>query len=523
MARTEGVRCGELTQTDLVQSTWSPQAGWIPDSSGNAEHIEHVGAITETTSELGGCATDGTDGWKIEVKKPRNATLSKLKGVIKGHLDLGTASRRPSISDKTKYSKLEEGSISSTARRRAESISLCKQKIRDLTGHGNVKRKPIEKDHHSSAKNIGERHHEEQPLLTSASLSSPARLPNIGEHPSLSHDNTVGDLEKSFINAVDELNFHPNQQQTPRKMADRRRQSLLPGLYEPGPGVTDSRHTTAINKAGIHTSRPEPCTFSVSHAGLVPVPNNERRPKVNPLRCHPNVAGFAEQLVDTTEVPTPPPGMSTPRIEVTKEEVEDLENAPIYSPSSGNLSQYARLTPSPARSTASSLHTTHSPLLTPGKAHEITCYTPTRPSGRGAAAEYAAHQRRREMIARRSNPQLFSDYEQARIYENRRNAKREDGARESKPKATLESGVNAKSTENGKVQQELQASSREGQRSAQEAEEGKETLKLSPYRVGNSRRVIGWAPLPASPGYRYAPPGRTTYDYTSNEHLPPNE
>ena len=44
-----------------------------------------------------------------------------------------------------------------------------------------------------------------------------------------------------------------------------------------------------------------------------------------------------------------------------------------------------------------------------------------------------------------------------------------------------------------------------------------EILDLSPYRAGNSKRVIGWAPLPSSPGYPHAPAGRTTYGYSSNE------
>jgi hypothetical protein len=518
VARVEGVRCGELTQADLIQSTWSPQAGWVPDSSISAEHIEKAVKAAEVTNKIEGGAVSDTDRLKSEDKKPRTATLSRLKGTIRGHLDSMTVTRRPALSDRSQFSKLEEGSISSTARRRAEGISLCKQKIRNLTGHGNVKRKPIEKDPQLSAKNIGERHHEEQPLLMSTSMSSPGRLDITGEYTNLSRGYTFGDLEKSFTNAVDKLEFHQTPQQSPDGMANPNRQSLLPGLYQQDPNITDTRRTTTVNKAGIHTSRPEPCTFSVSQASLIPTPNNERRPKVNPLKCHPNVSGFAEQLVDTSEVSTPPMGTSTPRIEITKEEVEGLNDAPIYSPSSGNLSQYARLTPSPARSTASSFHT--APLLTPGNLHEVPYYTPTRPSGRSAAAEHAAHQRRGEMIARRSNPQLFSDYEQARMKENRRNATPMDIAMKSKTTGTVGVGGKAIRTESPKMQQKPQASGMDGQELAQQEEEAKETLEWSPYRVGDSKRIIGWAPLPSSPGYRYAPPGRTTYDFVSNEHLP---
>ena len=523
VAQIEGVRCGELTQTDLVQSTWSPQAGWIADSSTNTEHAEKVASITEMANENERGKTNDTDGLKSEGNKPRIPTLSRLKGVLRGHLDLKGVSRRPSISEKIQFSKLEEGSISSTARRRAEGISLCKQKIRNLTGHGNVKRKPIEKGFQLSAKNVGERHHEEQPLLMSGSLTPPSRLHNTGESPGLSRHNSIGDLEQSFMNAVDKLNFHQTPQQTPHSVTNPRRQSLLPGLYQTSPGITDFRPTTTMNKEGIHTTRPEPCTFSASQAGLVSMPNIERRPKINPLKCHPNVLGFSEQLVDTSEVSTPAMGRSTPRIEVTKEEAEGLEHAPIYSPSSGNLSQYARLTPSPARSTASSFHTSPIPLLSPGNLHEILNYTPTRSSGGGVAADYATHQRSREMLARRSNPHLFSDYEQARIKENRRNAKPVDGPKRVKTRNTSRIGEDGKGIASAKAQQEPQASRAEGSRPAQKGGEGNETLGLSPYRVGTSKRVIGWAPLPASPGYRDAPPGRTTYDYTSDEDLSPTK
>jgi hypothetical protein len=354
-------------------------------------------------------------------------------------------------------------------------------------------------------------------------MSSPGRLDDTGASPKLSRDYAFGDLEKSFINAVDKLDFHQTPQQTPNIMANKNQLSLLPGLSQQDPNVTDTRRGTNVNKVGIHTSRPEPCAFSVSQSSLIPTPTNERRPKVNPLKCHPNVTGFAEQLADTSEVSTPPMSTSTPRIEVTKEELENLENAPIYSPSSGKLSQYARLTPSPAHSTASSFHT--APLLTPGNIHEVPYYTPTRSSGRSAGAEYVAQQRKREMAAHRSNPQLFSDHEQARMKEHQRNAKPVDKAMRSETRATVDSSGNATRTESPKMQQKPQGGGVDGLEPVQRVEEGKETLEWSPYRVGNSKRIIGWTPLASSPGYHCAPPSRRTNGFAdaSNKNLPSTE
>jgi hypothetical protein len=519
VAQVEGVWYGELAQADLVQPIRSSQASWISDSPYSAKHVEKVGRATEVASETKGSMINGMDRIKSQVRKPRNATLLRLKGAFRGHLGSITMSRRPLIADKIQFSKLGEKCISSITRRKAEGISLCKQKIGNLTGHGNVKKKSIEKDHHQlSAKNIGERHCDERSLLMSSSMSSPSRLDEMKEHPNLSHDYAFGDRERSFMNAVDKLDFQQTLQQTLDSMASpNHRQSLLAGLCQNDTNNRDARLPTAVNKAGIHTSSPEPCAFSVSQAGLVPTPTNKCRRKVNPLGCHPNVIGMAEQLVDTSEVSTPPIDTSTPRIEITKGEVEELEDAPIYSPSSGSLSQYTRLTPSPARSTTATFHTT--PLLSPGNPREIPCYTLTPPSGRSAAANYAAYQRRREMIARRSNLQLFSDFEQAGLKEIKRNVTPVDEASKSKTKGTAAAGGNAAGTGSPKMQQKPQAISMDERWPAREADGGMETLELSPYRVGNNRRVIGWARLPSSPGYRYAPPGRITHGYASNENL----
>jgi len=456
VARVEGVWCGELTQAGLVQSTRSSQAGWISDSSCDAEHVEKVGKAAEVANETEGSMINGMDRIKSQVRKPRNATLLRLGGAFRGHLDSITVSRRQLIADKIQFSKLEEECMSSTAQRKAEGINLCRQRTRNLTGHGSVKRKPVEKVHHQlSAKNIGERHHDERPLLMSSSMSSHGRLDEKKEHPNLTHDYTFGDLERSVMNAVDELDFRQTLQQTPDSMASpNHRQSLLAGLYQKDTNNGNARLPTAINKAGIHTSSPEPCAFSVSQAVLVPTPTNKGRRRANPLGCHPNVMGMAELLVDTSEVSTPPMDTSTPPIEITKEEAEELEDAPIYSPSSGNLSQYARSTPSPAR-----------------------------------------------------------------LKEIKRNVTPVDEASKSETKDTTAAGGKAAGAGSPEMQQKPQASNVDERWPAQEADGGMETLELSPYRVGNSRRVIGWARLPSSPGYRSAPPSRTTYGYPSNENL----
>jgi hypothetical protein len=509
VGRVEGVWCGELAQADLAQPTRSSQAGWISDSSYDAEHVEKVGRAAEVASETKGSMINGMDRIKSQVRKPRNATFSRLKGAFRGHLDSITVSRRPLIADKIQFSKLEEECISPVARRKTKGINLYKESCWPW--------KHKKEAHRERSSSVVSQEHRRATLRRTALIVVKflSRLEETKEHSNLSHDYTFGELERSFMNAVDKLDFQQTLQQTPDSMASpNHRQSLLAGLYQKDTNNRDARLPTAVNKAGIHTSNPEPCAFSVSQAGLVPTPANKRRRKVNPLGCHPNVIGMAEQLVDTSEVSTPPMDTPTPRVEITEEEVEELEDAPIYSPSTGNLSHYARLTPSPARSTASSFHTT--PLLSPGNPREIPYYTPTRSSGGSAAADYAAHQRRREMTARRSNLQLFSDFKQACLKGIKGNVTPVDEASKSKTKGTTAADGNKAGTGSPKMQQKPQASSVDERWPAREADGG---MELSPYRVGNSKRVIGWARLPPSPGYRYAPLGRTTHGYASNENL----
>jgi hypothetical protein len=398
-----------------------------------AVHIEKGSTAAEVAGEIEANTMTGKFQPKRDMEKPTRTAISRLKGIIRGHLDSMAMARRPSISEENKFSKLEEGSVSSTARRRAERISLCRPKIRNLTGHGNM-RKPIAKASELSAKNIGERHHAEQPLLMPGSIGPTGKL-NVHEaYPSISREYSFGDLKKSFMNTVDKFDFHQTPQQTPESVTNSKRRSLLPGLHQQDSKMTHIGEAATVKQAGTHTSRPEPGPFSVSRGSLGLTPTNEQRPNVNPLRCHPNVTSFAEQLADPTEILTPPPGTSTPGIEITKEAEQDLQTAPIYSPSSGNLSQYTRLTPSPARSSASSVYTALS--FTPGNLYEIPFYTPTRASGRTAAAEHAAHQREGEMVARRGNPQLFSDHQLARTKENRKNGNPRDGAMKSKTTST---------------------------------------------------------------------------------------
>jgi hypothetical protein len=159
-------------------------------------HIEKGATAAEGAGEIEANTMTSKIQQKRDTEKSTSTAFSRLEGIIRGHFDSMAVARRPSILEENQFLKLEEGSISSSARRRAEGISLCRQKIRNLTGGGSIRRKPIAEASEFSAKNIGERHHKEQPLLMPGSIGSTGNL-NVHEaYPSLSREYSVWRPEK---------------------------------------------------------------------------------------------------------------------------------------------------------------------------------------------------------------------------------------------------------------------------------------------------------------------------------------
>ncbi len=116
------------------------------------------------------------------------------------------------------------------------------------------------------------------------------------------------------------------------------------------------------------------------------------RGHLNPLASHPDLTKFAEQpsptMTDPDVPPTPTPTKSSiplyrekSRVQLThtKHDLNDLEGAPIYSPSIENLSQYGQNAPSSASASANvSFH-----KLGAASSRRPLLETPTRPPRRG--------------------------------------------------------------------------------------------------------------------------------------------
>ena len=118
---------------------------------------------------------------------------------------------------------------------------------------------------------------------------------------------------------------------------------------------------------------------------------------------------FASKPSESVLVPIELVTGSTPRIEITKENDHELDDAPIFSPSMGNLSQYARSTPLSKHSTPS-FQT--APGLSPGNLHDacrnLYVDTPTRLPAQATSASLVSRSTSNNLLTpKRHNQRLL--------------------------------------------------------------------------------------------------------------------
>ena len=275
VAQSEGVRCGELTETALVQSEWNPGVGWVPVSSIGG------GELSSSSVKMDWQPLQCSESAPVIVGV--SGAMFRMRKAISGRFSSYTAARRPGVDKKSQFSRIASPPLPLDVvveRRRAEGLSLCKQKIRTLTGHGNVKRKPVE--------SIGavtvpcDFPDQDQPLLTSA----PQLCTSTDGTHDQQRDSSSWDLEKSFINAVDELDFEHSPEAV--TMSNK---PLPPPPTEPDPYEALRRTGVEVSKVtgtGIHTSRTQNSLFVPQQRRMVPTTaQNPPYPTgANPLGMH---------------------------------------------------------------------------------------------------------------------------------------------------------------------------------------------------------------------------------------------
>ena len=202
VADVEGVHCHELTEESFDKSTWSDKAGWIPDKDERTANEARMLAGKIEAEE----ASQDKPGRLIRLG-------AAVKDILKGRKN-------------GSFTQLEDESLV-VGRRHAETINLCKSKIRHLTGSGHIRRKSVQvtAGNHSNDDDMMQANPgsstalqaAEQPLLSSKNsqdfLSITSDLDDGGTK--------FGSLTRSFNSALDKLNFA--EMPTPEEMAEYQR------------------------------------------------------------------------------------------------------------------------------------------------------------------------------------------------------------------------------------------------------------------------------------------------------------
>ena len=436
IAEVEAVRCGSFQEPEPGET--------LRTSITDHLSVRDDGAKVSTTSGASDFA-DHLDGARKEMtgskdEKSRRATvpggkrntLSRVRGAIASRWRSSSLPlQHPFVSGKDQFIKIVddrprspvEGRI---ARCKAEGLNLCKRNIKRLTGRGIVRRRRVSHIPQPLGNEATIEGKKDYVLVSISSITPPTATHEDEHH----HNLPFGDLETAFVGAVDKLSFQTHLRTKPEaKLHSEASTPIMDETKSKGktperppshlPGLHYERATLIDVRTGLRIPTPEPGAFPKSRADIpylssTNVTQRDRRDqvehphRVNPLGSHQGVMDFTERRVDTGDENISPAGMSTPRVNITRE-ASGLQNAPIYSPSSDDLTQYGRMTPSPGRTTAS-FHT--APLLSPGNLHERTRNwtpneTPTRArAGNATRQSIDPPSNKRRLLGRRRSPQL---------------------------------------------------------------------------------------------------------------------
>lgn len=369
VARTEGVHCGEISDAAFSQSTWDSQVGWVArtsvDKSYTSGHESHSGRTQPDKRDI-----------SLGSRIFRGGRIFRLGNALRSRIKSSPLSSRKENAFLTQHCPplVGDSNVQSTSntrpgpRHRVETLSHYRGKMKGFAWSSHIRRKPV----NNSPSLLSPQ--QDPPLLGELNDVDAMRTHSIQGDG----DSAFGSLTRSFASAVDKLDFHSplpyntsflrskssffnvkkgtsdndghqelNQTDEGKSNLDRT-SSFYKSNNNNGakaPKTVPSR-VSNLSTNHILTARkvePEPIIYSTEHNGYIPSKPVEGHPKgVHPLRMHP---------------PSPKSTFSikTQRAETPGQMSEDgsesisLEDAPIYSPSLGDLSQYARETPPSTR------------------------------------------------------------------------------------------------------------------------------------------------------------------------------
>lgn len=433
-----------MTASGFTSSSWQSKSGWVTDIDAEdvpnhqVEKLPREPSPNDQKSRQYQLSPGVSESHKGHSRRSASVhALSKVKDMLTTRLRQASDSQTyRSVFKRDKFVRLgDECRPPSPLNERlahveTEGRRLGRGKIRVLTGQGNVRRKPVRRVGRGIADDLVQEH---QKFATEVNDTLYAKRPltDQGESPL---DFKFEDLETSFTKAVENLDFRlkrdkasfaslsslfhsarsfpvVNLTKTPPSL---RRLPAGPCLHlssnaehhtrEPplqsGPDQIRSgtgimgQCASRIPKISSGRAKAGPGVYDFSHQAHAAsddegdqADRSARAQRIfarghsNPLASHPDLTRFVVEPASPNHVTDLPRGTTKKQGNDEELDLSGLKDAPIYSPSLENLSQYDRNTPSSApRSTNMSscqLHTMTSqmPLMA----------TPTRPSRRGVS------------------------------------------------------------------------------------------------------------------------------------------
>ena len=194
VAEVEGVHCGELTQETFNKSTWSNKLGWV-----SAED-DHRTAATQARSLAERIEAEEKFQLKpvARLQKIGDALLARFRsngGQRRGSFDMMDSSTTDQATEASKMANIQ-----------AETVNLCRDKIRNLTGQTQHYQRTRPTNLLKTTPKPGAEKWD-PPLLhhgdhscSSAALSETSDTPNFHTND---HSSQVGSLTRSFNSALD--------------------------------------------------------------------------------------------------------------------------------------------------------------------------------------------------------------------------------------------------------------------------------------------------------------------------------
>lgn len=365
VARTEGVHCGEISDVAFSQSNWDSQVGWVAETSTEKSYTSGHDCHSERPQPNQKNASLGS-------REFRGGRMFRFGNALKTRLTNSSLSNYNEAALLTQQSPSFVGNSNSQStsnarpgpQRRAGTLSLYKGKIKGFAWTSHIRRKPV---NNSSSIMTPQ---QDPPLLGELNEVDATRTYSAQEDAG----SAFGSLTRSFASAVEKLDFHSP---LPRNMTFLRSKSsffnIKKGTFDndghqelnkTDNGISTLARTSSLNKCSASTGvgpsamvsaqavnlptnhilaarkmAPEPMVYSTEHNGYRPSRPVAGHPRgVHPLRMHPP---------DPVSASTIKPQRAETPSQVSEDGSESisLEDAPIYSPSLGDLSQYARETP----------------------------------------------------------------------------------------------------------------------------------------------------------------------------------